>query len=224
MKWGIEATMFNLDPTTIISRILILIIALSVHEFSHAFVADRFGDTTPRAHGRLTLNPAAHLDLMGSLMLILVGFGWARPVPINPYVLNRRSPSALMWVSFAGPLSNLALAFMAAILLRVGGFTYSFSPTGMFPTPFQFLVAFIQINLLLFLFNLIPLAPLDGEKIAQYFFPPAWANFLDRIHPYGPMILMMIIFVGPMLGIDIFGWVLMPVLNTISRLLIGGLG
>ena len=216
--------MFNLDPTTIITRILILIIALSVHEFSHAFVADRFGDTTPRDNGRLTLNPAAHLDLMGSLMLILVGFGWARPVPINPYVLNRRSPSAIMWVSFAGPLSNLALAFMAAILLRVIPLTLSFSTTSLLPSLTRFLVAFIQINLLLLFFNLIPLAPLDGEKIARYFFPPSWANFLDRIHPYGPMILMALLFLGPMVGIDIFGLVLVPVLNTISRLLIGGLG
>jgi len=215
--------MFNLDPATIITRILILIIALSVHEFSHAFVADRFGDPTPRDNGRLTLNPAAHLDLMGSLMLILVGFGWARPVPVNPYILNRRSPAAMMWVSFAGPLSNLALAFMAAMLLRVLPLTSSFSSTGLFPSPTQFLVAFIQINLLLLLFNLIPLAPLDGEKIAQYFFPPAWADFMDRIRPFGPMILMVLIFVGPMVGIDIFGWVLIPVLNTISRLLIGGL-
>ncbi len=216
--------MFNLDPETIITRILILIIALSVHEFAHAFVADRFGDTTPRDNGRLTLNPAAHLDLMGSLMLILVGFGWARPVPVNPYALSRRSPSALMWVSFAGPLSNLALAIMAAILLRVLPFAFSFSSSGVLPSPTQFLVAFIQINLLLLLFNLIPLAPLDGEKIAQYIFPPSWADFLDRIHPYGPMILMALIFVGPMVGIDLFGWVLIPVLNTLSRLLIGGLG
>ena len=212
--------MLNLNPATIITRIIILMIAFSVHEFSHAWTANRFGDDTPRNHGRLTLNPAVHLDLMGSLMLLFVGFGWARPVPIDPYALRRHSPSALMWVSFAGPLSNLALAIIAVIPLRMGLVPVTYS-TGLFPTPFSFLLAFMQINLLLFLFNLIPLAPLDGEKIAGFFFPPAWAGFLENIRPYGPMILLAIIFVGPMIGIDLLGWILWPALNAISNLLLG---
>ncbi len=99
--------MFNLSPSLLISRVLTLIIALTVHEFSHAFIAYRFGDTTARDAGRLTLNPLKHLDVLGSLMLLLVGFGWAKPVPINPYALRRKSESAEMWVSLAGPASNL---------------------------------------------------------------------------------------------------------------------
>ena len=94
--------MLNLAPSLLISRILTLIIALTIHEFSHAFVADRFGDVTARNAGRLTLNPLKHLDVFGSLMLLVAGFGWAKPVPVNPYSLRRRSESALMWVSQIG--------------------------------------------------------------------------------------------------------------------------
>jgi Zn-dependent protease len=94
-----KQTMFNLDITSIITRLVILLTAFSVHEFAHAWVANYFGDDTPRINGRLTLNPLAHLDLMGSLMLLIAVFGWAKPVPVNPYALQRRSPAALMWVS-----------------------------------------------------------------------------------------------------------------------------
>jgi len=212
--------MFNLNSATIISRIITLIIAFSVHEFAHAWTANAFGDDTPRANGRLTLNPAAHLDLMGTLMLLFAGFGWARPVPINPYTLRRRSPSAVMWVSLAGPLSNLLLAVLAAIPLRLGLVAFRFS-SGMLPSMFSFLLEFISINLLLLLFNLIPLAPLDGEKIAEFLFPPSWANFMETIRPYGPLILMALIFVGPMVGIDLLGWILRPALLGLRSILIG---
>lgn len=212
--------MFNLTPATIISRIITLLIAFSVHEFSHAFVANAFGDDTPRMNGRLTLNPTAHLDLIGTLMLLFAGFGWAKPVPINPYALKRRSPAAVMWVSLAGPLSNLLLALLAVIPLRAGLISYTAS-SGLFPTLSGFLLEFIVINLALMLFNLIPVAPLDGEKVVQYFFPPSWARFMDKIRPYGPLILMAILFLGPLIGIDIFGLVFTPVLSKIFYLLIG---
>ena len=212
--------MFNLTPATIISRIITLLIAFSVHEFSHAFVANAFGDDTPRINGRLTLNPTAHLDLIGTLMLLFAGFGWAKPVPINPYILKRKSPAAVMWVSLAGPLSNLLLALLAAIPVRAGLVSYTAS-SGLFPTLSGFLLEFIIINLALMLFNLIPVAPLDGEKVVMYFFPPSWARFMDRIRPYGPLILMAILFLGPLIGIDIFGLVFTPVLSKIFYLLIG---
>ena len=98
---------FGLDAPTLIARVFVLMTAFSVHEFAHAWTANYFGDDTPGRYGRLTLNPLAHLDVMGSLMLIFVGFGWAKPVPVNPYALGRRSPAAFMWVSLAGPMSNL---------------------------------------------------------------------------------------------------------------------
>jgi Zn-dependent protease len=211
--------MLGLDIPTLLSRIIILIISLSTHEFAHAWSANAFGDDTPRLNGRLTLNPAAHLDLMGSLMLLVVGFGWARPVPINPYALQRRSSAAVMWVSLAGPASNLMLAILAAIPLRMGLITPFTGTSGLLPSPYQFMLQFIAINLLLMVFNLIPLAPLDGEKIAGYFFPPAIARFFDTIRPYGPMILLAILFVGPMIGLNIFGWVVWPVVNSLMSLL-----
>lgn len=213
--------LFGLDTATLLSRIVILLIAFTVHEFSHAWTADRLGDDTPRANGRLTLNPVAHLDLWGSLLLLVAGFGWARPVPVNPYALQRRTPAGLMLVSLAGPVSNFLMAVIAAIPFRMGWVTFTFGSGGMLPTPGEFLIEFIFINLALMLFNLIPLAPLDGEKVAQYLFPPSWARFLDTIRPYGPMILILIIFVGRYVGFDLFGMILYPVQMEILSLLIG---
>ncbi len=212
--------MLGLSASTLISRLITLVIALSFHEFAHAWTANFFGDDTPRLHGRLTLNPLAHLDPIGSLMLVVAGFGWAKPVPVNMYALQRRSNSAPMLVSLAGPLSNLLLAFLAAIPLRLRLVPFSYS-SGFFPSAFGFLSTFIQINLLLMIFNLIPLAPLDGEKVAQALFPPSWVNFLDRIRPYGPLILMALLFILPRLGIDIIGWIIRPVFNLFWTLLVG---
>ena len=130
----------NFNLPIFIVRAITLILAFTVHEFSHAFVADQFGDNTPRLAGRLTLNPLAHLDVMGSLMLLIAGFGWAKPVPINPFLLNLRSRWAEMWVSLAGPASNLAMAVLAAIPLRLGIFPQQTSTSGLLPSPYLFLV------------------------------------------------------------------------------------
>lgn len=213
--------LFDFDLPTLITRLFILVTAFSVHEFAHAWVANSFGDDTPRLHGRLTLNPVAHLDVMGSLMLLFAGFGWAKPVPINPYVLQRRSASAVMWVSLAGPLSNLLMAAVAAIPLRFGLVQTSFQSGEFLPTLPQFLLEFIFINLLLMLFNLIPLFPLDGEKVLDYFLPPQQSQVLDRIRPYSPLILFAIVFIGPALGLNIIQWIISPPLNLLFRLLVG---
>jgi Zn-dependent protease len=176
-------------------------------------------------NGRLTLNPLAHLDPMGSLLLLVAGFGWAKPVPINPYVLGRRSSAAVMWVSLAGPFSNFLLAILAAIPFRLGWASVAegFGASGtFFPTFSKILVEFVAINLLLMLFNLIPLAPLDGEKILDYFVPPSIANFLESIRPYGPMILIVIAVVFPMVfKVDLIGMIIMPPLQALFLLLVG---
>jgi Zn-dependent protease len=217
-----------LDPSTLFARIFVLLTAFSVHEFAHAFTANYFGDDTPRLNGRLTLNPIAHLDIMGSLLLIVAGFGWAKPVPVNPYALRRHSSSALMWVSLAGPFSNLLMAIVASIPFRVGLVdasvalrdTYT-SADHLFPTIPQLLLEFIFINLILMLFNLIPLAPLDGEKILDFFLPPPMARTFEAIRPYGPMILLALLFVLPYVGIDIIGSIMRPALQFLTRLLTG---
>lgn len=212
--------MLGLSTATLISRLITLVIALSFHEFAHAWTANFFGDDTPRLHGRLTLNPLAHLDPIGSLMLVVAGFGWAKPVPVNMYALQRRSNAAPMWVAVAGPLSNLLLAILAAIPFRFGLIPFSIS-NGVIPSAYNFLSTFIQINLILMIFNLIPLSPLDGEKVAQVLFPRSWVNFLDSIRPYGPLILMGLLFILPRLGIDIIGWLIRPLFNLFWTLLVG---
>ena len=213
--------MLNLNPATLISRVITLVIALTIHEFSHAFVATRFGDDTPRRAGRLTLNPLMHLDPMGSLMLILVGFGWAKPVPINPYVIRQNNKAGVMLTSIAGPLSNLIMAVLAAIPLRLGLFQASYQVSGIFPTLGYFSVEFIYTNVALFLFNMIPRAPLDGEKVLEFFLPNSWQGALQAIRQYGPFILLALVFVGPMVGFDFFGTIIRRPLMAIVNFLIG---
>ena len=216
--------MFNLGPATLIARLIVLVISFTIHEFSHAWSATQLGDETPRQYGRLTLNPLAHLDPMGSLLLLLVGFGWAKPVPINPYALLRRTPAGVMWVSLAGPFSNLLMAILAAVPFRMGLVSVVAGMTNtraILPNPSLILVQFITINLLLCLFNLIPLAPLDGEKILDYFLPPSMAKVFENIRPYGPVILIVLVLVGPMFGLDIIGMIIMPPLRALFGLLVG---
>jgi Zn-dependent protease len=208
----------------IFTYIIILLTAFPVHEFAHAWTANYFGDETPSRQGRLTLNPLAHLDLIGSLMLIVAGFGWAKPVMVSEYALRRRSSAAPMWVALAGPLSNFGMAILAAIPFRLG--LVSVSEIGLtqgafLPSLALFLFIFVRVNLFLMLFNLLPLSPLDGEKVLDYFLPPNLAKALETIRPYGPLILMAVIFVLPMVGIDVIGLVIVPTLNFLGHLLTG---
>jgi Zn-dependent protease len=214
--------LLNLDPSTLIAHLFVLIVAFTFHEFAHAWTANYFGDPTPKMNGRLTLNPLAHLDPIGSLLLLVAGFGWAKPVPINPYFLQKRSSSAVMLVSLAGPASNLLMAIAAAIPFRLGIVSLNDAfiaiqsrSLHILPTIPQTLYIFIQINLLLMLFNLIPIAPLDGEKVAEYFFPASWLQFLDAIRPYGPIILMAIVFLG------VLSYIINPPLVLLMRILVG---
>ncbi len=219
-----KTLMFSLDPATLIARIIVLLVAFTIHEFAHAWTATRFGDDTPRMNGRLTLNPISHLDPMGSLLLLVAGFGWAKPVPVNPYALQRHSSSALMWVSLAGPFSNFLMAILAAIPFRLGlasvaeGFAASSS---FLPSASKILVEFVTINMVLMLFNLIPLAPLDGEKILDYLLPPSMQSTFESIRPYGPMILIVVAVVLPYFGIDIIGAILRPPLMLMMNFLAG---
>lgn len=214
--------MFNLDPSTFIVKLVLLLIAFPVHELAHAYTADYFGDDTPRLHGRLNPNPLVHLDVIGSLLLLLYNFGWAKPVPINPYALQRRSSAAVMLVSLAGPLSNLGMAVLAAIPFRLGLVSAAQAQMDLFtsadrllPTIPQVLWLFIYINLILLLFNLIPVAPLDGEKIIAFFLPPGLQRTLETIRPYGPIILLAIVFLGAL------DFILGPPLSFMIRLLVG---
>jgi Zn-dependent protease len=201
--------MLGLSLPLLISRLGTLVIALTVHEFAHAWAANELGDDTPRLQGRLTLNPLAHLDVMGSLMLVFAGFGWAKPVPINPFAVRRRTSAGVMLVSVAGPLSNLLLAITASIPVRMGLVQGSGTIAGILPSASGFLYEFIIINILLMLFNLIPLYPLDGEKVLEYFLPFRGKEVLLRLRPYGPLLLLGLFILGPTLGINLFQYLVM---------------
>ena len=205
------------DPLVLVANLLTLVIAFTVHEFSHAWVATLFGDETPRMYGRLTLNPLVHLDLFGSILLIFTGFGWAKPVPINPYQMRHRSGT--MWVSLAGPMSNFLMATLAILPLRFGWIPSSWLVSGTFIS--TFITEFIFINLGLMLFNLIPIAPLDGEKIAAYVWPPSWSAVLERFSRFGPYILIGLLLIGNFAGINILGAVIQPPMRNLFNLLIG---
>ncbi|GAB4533907.1 MAG: site-2 protease family protein [Anaerolineales bacterium] len=211
--------MLNLTPAELIANVVVLIVAFTIHELAHALTADWFGDSTPRAYGRLTLNPLAHLDPLGSLLLLVAGFGWAKPVPINPAVLERRSPAAVMWVSLAGPLSNLMLAALAAIPFRLGWLQPAL-PKGLLPNADQIFTQFVFVNLILMLFNLLPLAPLDGEKIIAYFLPKTWAWRLESLRPYSTPILLGLLFLAPMLGLNILDTIIFYPAAALFRLLV----
>jgi Zn-dependent protease len=212
--------MLGLSASLLITRVLTLVIAFTVHEFAHAWTATQLGDDTPRLSGRLTLNPLAHLDPLGSLLLIVAGFGWAKPVPVNPYAVRSRTPAGMMLVSAAGPFSNLLLAILAAIPFRAGLVTTFGATQGLLPSPGAFLLEFIFINLILLFFNLIPLFPLDGEKVFSYFLPANLQSGLERLRPYGPMILFGLFFLGSFASFDVLGTLVSgPALRILSLLI-----
>lgn len=183
--------MLGLNPTTLLYVAVALVVAAMVHEYAHAYVADRLGDPTPRAMGRLTLNPLAHLDPVGTLMILLLGFGWAKPVQINPmHFANWRRDSML--VAAAGPLANVTLLFVLGAPFKLGFVELPLlSPI---PPVGRLLIIAIQLNAMLAVFNLIPVPPLDGSKILMGLLPPAPAISYARLQPYGVLILVALIF------------------------------
>jgi len=182
-----------------ISRLLLLapgfLIAITVHEFAHGWVADRLGDPTARYAGRLTLNPIAHLDFFGTLALVLTQMiGWAKPVPVNPYNLEdpRRD---MIWISLAGPVSNLLTAIVLAGVVRVAGSVLPGS--GLAHAAVEMLGFGVFINLVLAFFNLIPIPPLDGSKILAGVLPEWAEESYSRVEAAGPFLILLLIFVVP---------------------------
>ncbi|HKZ69784.1 MAG TPA: site-2 protease family protein [Anaerolineales bacterium] len=214
--------MIGLNLPTIISLAITLVIAITVHEFSHAYAADLLGDPTPRRDGRLTLNPMMHLDPIGSIIFVVSGFGWGRPVLTNPYNLRPPLRTSMAIVAAAGPFSNLILALLGAIPYRlgVGQFLNIGEIPGIVPSVAGFLHLFISVNIGLMLFNLIPIAPLDGSKIAVGVLPREWAEPLARLEPYGPIILLFLLMSGRF-GFDIFGRLIGPAQGGLFSLITG---
>jgi Zn-dependent protease len=172
------------NPMDLLFFAVALLLAITVHEFAHAWVANYLGDPTAKKAGRVTLNPIAHLDPLGTIMLLLVRFGWGKPVPINPNNFkNPRLGSAL--TALAGPTSNFLLANLIALVYKLGNFSGSTFGT--------FLIVAIYMNLVLMVFNLLPIPPLDGSKFFALFFPVLEDR---KIEQYGPFILIAFILVG----------------------------
>lgn len=203
------------------ARILILLVAFPLHEYAHAITAYKLGDATPKYDGRLTLNPFAHLDLFGSLLIMMAGLGWAKPVRFNPGSLRMEPRAGAMVVAAAGPLSNLLLGVAMALLwnallpvLDLTGLVVSANVQ-------RLVVFFILINIGLFFFNLIPLAPLDGFTVLRGLLPYPLARQLERIQPYSFLIFVLIFFLGSRL--PIFDWLVWGPATAITRLLLTNL-
>ena len=191
--------------------------ALSFHEFAQAWMASKCGDNTAARMGRLTLNPMAHLDVMGSLMILFVGFGWAKPVPVDSRNLSDPRKD-MMKVAAAGPLSNLLLAMLAGMAWRLlGGINF------LLDTNFPVLIFyFTQINIALAVFNLIPVSPLDGSQIFSGYLMKTNPELALKIQSYGPQVLFGLILFGYVTGFSILWLVMKPFVNFFMLLFIGG--
>ncbi|MCL5256835.1 MAG: site-2 protease family protein [Chloroflexi bacterium] len=209
------------DPISILATLIALIVGISVHEFSHAWSANALGDPTARQMGRLSLNPMRHFDPVGFFMLLLLAFGffgiaWGRPVPINPYRL-RGGRRGVALTSLAGPISNLFVAGVFAVPLR---FVLS-GQIQMADNLATLLVALVSFNILLAAFNLIPIPPLDGFGVLEGIVPNYWVPVLEPIRQYGVPILLGLIFLGPLLHINVLGTVITPIHNLFMSAFLG---
>lgn len=198
-----------------------ILLALTFHEYAHAFVADKYGDDTAKQSGRLTLNPLAHLDLLGTIMIFIVHFGWAKPVPVNPYRL-RNPKKDMLWISAAGPFANMVLALISGILLRLI-FAIAGAPDGRSIIGLLTFMVFmsLQINLALAIFNVLPIAPLDGSKILFGLLPAKHEDKIYFLERYGPFILIGLIIFGRATGVPILGGLIWPFVGLFSKIFAG---
>jgi Zn-dependent protease len=195
--------MLSLTPADLICRVLILLIVFPAHELAHALAATRMGDPTPRERGRLTLNPFKHLDLVGSMLFVFVGVGWAS-TPVNPANFGENRRAKMGFVSLAGPLANLALAVVGVIPFYLfHWYPTSTSANQNYPDPAYFFSMFVVLNLLLAVFNLIPIAPLDGAQVLGALLSGPVAEVFDAFQRFGPFALIIVVFILPMMGINL---------------------
>lgn len=209
----------------LVAKISIMLVpalfAVTLHEVAHGYAAERFGDPTARLLGRLTLNPLKHLDPIGTLALLVFGFGWARPVPVN--FGNLRQPKRdMIWVALAGPLTNLLVALLSAIVLRgllyAGShFPHEAAAASSVLHPLALMAGFsLYINVLLGVFNLVPMPPFDGGRVMVGLLPPRQGELLSRFEPFGFVVILLLIFYTPVWSV-----VFQPVINLIVVLFSG---
>ena len=207
--------LFRLPPETLVLLIPTLMFALSFHEFAHAWMAYKCGDNTAARMGRLTLNPLAHLDLFGSIMILFVGFGWAKPVPVDPRSLNQPRVD-MMKVAAAGPISNLLLALIGGIVFRI------FNSVPLLSGNMILMIYyFTSINISLAIFNLIPVSPLDGSQIFSGYLIKKNPQLALKIQSYGPQVLFGLILFGYITGFSIIWFVMKPFVSFFMYLFAG---
>ena len=199
--------LFESNPSAAVSFLLGLVIGITVHEAAHATSAYWLGDDTAYRDGRVTLNPASHLDVLGSLMLLMAGFGWGKPTPVVPSKL-RGGIFGPVAVALAGPLSNLLVVAACGVLYLIPTFQGGYLALVVVMTAFT--------NALLFVFNLIPIPPLDGSKILFPFLPRALGGFVAFMNQYGPMILFGLIIISFVTNLPIFNLLLAPVAPVLA--------
>lgn len=208
----------------LLARISIMLVpalfAVTLHEVSHGYVAERLGDPTARLMGRLTLNPIRHLDPIGTVALLIFGFGWARPVPVNFNNLNHPR-QGMIWVAIAGPVTNFAMAILSALVLRgLGLISEAGAPAGgaaLVLEPLKLMAGFsLYINVILGVFNLVPIPPLDGGRVMTGILPPGPALTLARLEPFGFILIIFLVFFT-----DVWRNVLAPVISYVVTLLAG---
>ena len=198
-----------------------ILLALTFHEYAHAYTAYRCGDDTARQSGRLTLNPLRHLDPLGTIMIFIVHFGWAKPVPVNPNRL-RNPKKDMLWISAAGPLANMVLALASGLLIRVlltiGVTPERHTAIGLL---FFMVIMSLQINLALAIFNILPIAPLDGSKILSALLPARYEKLIYFLERYGPFILIGLIIFGQATGVSVLGGLIWPCVDFFRTLFAG---
>jgi Zn-dependent protease len=196
------------DPVTFILLAIPLLYSIIIHELAHGWVAYRMGDPTAKWQGRLSLNPLSHLDPVGTLMLFIFGFGWAKPVPVN-FDNLRDKRKGLIFVSSAGIIANMLLAFIAFFFFRL----LSPVPSGVLATLLYYLA---QINIILAAFNLIPIPPLDGSKILMGFVSERFQYLLSRFEPYGFFVIIGLLYIGALNPlIDFFRWMILTLISAL---------
>jgi len=198
-----------------------ILLALTIHEYAHAWMANRFGDSTAKMLGRLSFNPFVHLDPIGTLMLFIVGFGWAKPVPVDiRYFSNPKR--MMLWVALAGPLSNILVALISGLLvIFFSSSNFMYHPNTAIVG--NILVYSLQINLVLAFFNMFPIPPLDGSKILRGLLPYKYNSFLNQLEQSGPFILIGIILFGYLTGFSIIWLLISPLVNFFSKIFTFGL-
>jgi len=199
-----------------------ILFAVTIHEYAHALVAFRLGDPTAKASGRLTLNPISHLDPLGTLMLFIAQIGWAKPVPVDPRYF-RNPKRDMLWVALAGPASNLLGAFTLGLLLQAVGHGPAVTASASLATLWKMGLYGLYINVVLAVFNLLPIPPLDGSKILMGLLPPKQELAYVQFAHYGPLVLVGLIVLGRLSGVSILGTILSPFVSFFLGLFGGGL-